>query len=177
LVRPTSLYGIAKLASGYSGLHYSRTAGFNYAWLRLFPTFGPRDSRDFVIPYAIGCFLKGERPKLTPCRQLMDFIYVRDISRHIERVLTHPGKFQDIYNLCSGKAVRLSRMITKLGRFAGPGVRPDFGAVAYRGDGFMKVLGDPGKFRRTFGAVRLTPFEEALEETVEWYRGRTNAAG
>jgi nucleoside-diphosphate-sugar epimerase len=170
--RPETLYGVCKLAAGLSGKEFAVRHSLCYAWLRLFSTFGPGDYTDYVLPYAIESLLKGQRPRLSPCQQKWDYLYVEDIPKLIWKVVAAAGPFCDVFNLASGAPVRLKDAILTVREIIATPVEPDFGAHPGAKGGLVHLEGDPGKFIRTFGWITLTPLREALGNTVAWFRAR-----
>lgn len=170
LPKPISLYGIAKWTVSQMGLLYAKKYDFNYAWLRLFPLFGPRDNPEYMIPYAIISLLKNIPPKLTLCEQKLDLLYVKDVPKLIGNIINSKKKFQDVYNICSGKVVCLKNLIYEIKSLVSSSANPCFGAIPYRGDGLMKVHGVNTKFKNFFGWIKITPRKQALLETIDFYK-------
>ena len=57
---PTSLYGAAKVAMQVLASQLCADAGVEFAWLRLFSTYGPQDNPDWLIPSLITQMLDGQ---------------------------------------------------------------------------------------------------------------------
>jgi nucleoside-diphosphate-sugar epimerase len=170
LTKPQDLYGIYKLSAGHLGQWYARKYGFNYAWLRLFSSFGPKDTENYIIPYAIRSFLMQEAPRLSACDQHWDYLYVKDIARMVAKVIEKQGKFNDMYNLSSGHAYRLRDVIEMVKDLTRSKIEPQFGALPQSANGLTYLKGSNRKFQETFGHETLTGISQALQETVEWYR-------
>ena len=166
------LYGTCKRAGGLLGYNYAEEYGFDYAWLRLFTAFGPMDSPAYILPYAIISLLKGEPPKLSKCEQMWDYLYAEDVARLIIKVITNEKPFQGIYNLSSGKALRLKDVILAARLAVGGSTEPDFGAVKTIKGGLYFLEGDNTRFKDTFGWIETTSLQQAIRETVEWFRTR-----
>src|SRR6185369_9014041 len=62
---PASLYGTVKLCLALLGQKLAAQASMEFAWLRLFSTYGPMDGPGWLIPSVTLSLLRGERPKLT----------------------------------------------------------------------------------------------------------------
>ena len=162
------LYGTCKRAAGLLGLNYAEKHGFDYAWLRLFTAFGPMDSPDYILPYAIASLIQGRAPEVSKCEQMWDYLYVKDVARLIVKTLECPKPFQGIYNLCSGKAVRLKDVIMAARKAVGGEIDPDFGAVKTIKGGLYFLEGDNTRFKDTFGWIKPTELNQAMTETVDW---------
>jgi len=170
LPQPASLYGVAKLACAHAGIISSKRHDFNFAWLRLFSCYGPGDDDYYIIPYSIRCFLSQTPPRLTHCTQMWDYLYVKDIPKFIEAVIRAENPFCDIYNMCTGRPMRLRDIILMTKQLTGSTVEPAFGVLEYRDNKLFHLEGDSSKFISTFGALDLTDIKTGLSKTVEWYR-------
>lgn len=170
LPKPNSLYGIYKLSAALMGLQFAKTLGFNYAWLRLFSTYGPGDDPYYIIPYSITKLIKGEAPELTPCEQKWDYLYVKDIPKIVWRILSAEGEFQDIYNLCSGNPRMLKDIILTVTEVLDTNIKPAFGALEYRKGGISHLEGDNSKLNGRFGVIEETPFKTTIAETIEYFK-------
>ena len=168
---PETAYGRFKLRAGRSGLELAEKAGIDYAWLRLFSAFGPRDSNECLIPYVIRSLLGGVSPELTTCRQRWDYLYVKDVAKLIAEIVDKEQPFRGIYNLCSGVPRELRDLVLTVKDILGTQLEPRFGAIPQRKDGLFHLEGDNGKFKETFGWIEMTDINEALAETIEWFRG------
>jgi nucleoside-diphosphate-sugar epimerase len=167
---PRTLYAIAKNTCSQLGLFHARKHKYNFAWLRLFPTFGPKDNDSYLIPYVIKSFLREESPQLTGCAQRLDYLYVKDAARLILQIIRKKEPYCGIFNLCSGKSVRLKDFILSIRKLTGARCLPAFGTLPYRGDGFMRIQGSTRNFKKTFGWIKLTDRTTALRETIEQER-------
>ena len=168
--KPLTMYGLTKLAIGLSSLQYAKEADLNFAWLRLFSSFGPGNHEDYLVPHTIISLINGRAPKLTSCEQLWDYLYVKDIPLLIEKIINHSGRFCDIYNLCSGKPTRIRDVVNIIVNILDSSVKPGFGKLPDRENNLFHLEGDNGRFKEQFGWIELTSLRTALEETVDWYQ-------
>ncbi len=169
-LRPTTLYGKAKLAAGIAALALCEARGINGAWLRVFSTYGPKDSEHWFVPYVIQEFLAGRAPRLTRCEQRWDYLHVEDAARAVCAIAD--GKMGGIFNLGSGVAWPLRDFVELIRREVGSGTLPVYGAVDYRPDQVMHLEADISKITRASGWQPELPFEEGIKNTVESERNR-----
>jgi UDP-glucose 4-epimerase len=167
--RPTTLYGVAKLCCGWMAGRLCEAYGLRFAWLRLFSSYGPGDDPAWMIPYLINTLLDGQRPALTAGAQRWDYLYVTDAAEAIARVATMPGA-QGIYNLGSGRAVSVRRVVEAVRDLIDPSLPLGFGEVPYRPDQVMHLEADITRLRTDVGWSPRVGLEEGLRRTVEWYR-------
>jgi nucleoside-diphosphate-sugar epimerase len=170
LPAPKSLYGLYKLSAGLLGRQVSQGSGMNFAWLRVFASYGPHDHPEFLIPYTIGKFLGNESPELTACEQYWDYLFVQDVAVIIETILRSKKKFNDIYNLSSGKARQLKEIVLIIQSLCGGLVEPGFGKVTPNNNSLYFLEGDNNKLRSAFDIPQLTSIEKGLSLTVEWHK-------
>ena len=164
--QPQNLYGCMKLACGLLGKIYAQKYHLRYAWLRLFSTFGPHDTGDYIIPYTIKALVKNQSPQLTSCEQKWDYLYVKDIPPLISKILSKDEHFCDIYNFCSGQARVLKDIVRLIKDQMVTEGEPCFGALTQRPDGLNFLEGENKKFQETFGWKPLTDLSLALKETI-----------
>jgi nucleoside-diphosphate-sugar epimerase len=171
---PTHLYGAAKLATYHLGSKLSETSGMRFVWLRLFSSYGPGDNPSWFIPSLIIGALKGAKPKLTNCEQMWDFIHVGDVTAAIRAVALNP-KAQGLYNLGSGKAVKLSDVVKKIGSIMQ--FNFELGGMPYRQDQVMHLEANIDKLKSAVGWSPIIELEQGLDETVRWWGLQKNLDG
>jgi len=167
--RPTTLYGIAKLATGLATLAHGTTLGLRVAWLRLFSTYGPMDGPGWLIPSVARELLAGRTPPLTLGTQRWDYLYVRDVAEALYAAASAP-QVAGCYNLGSGEA-RTVRSIVEAVRARIPDAPPlAFGAVPFRADQVMHLEADTTRLRRDTGWAPIVAFDDGVSQTVQWIR-------
>lgn len=171
LPEPTSLYGAAKVAALFLTRQLAAQAGMRHAWLRLFSTYGPDDNDGWLIPMLITEMLAGRRPKTTLGTQSWDWLHVEDVARGILAVATHQAA-SGVFNLGSGRAVRVRDVIERIRDLAAPGMELVFGEIPFRPDQVMHMQADISRLSGATGWVPRIPIEDGLAGTVAWYRGR-----
>ncbi len=116
--QPSSPYGASKLAAEAIGQQYVRGWGLDVIIARPFNHIGPGQSPNFVTSAFADRVATSERDgggdvrhgDLTPER---DFTDVRDVVRAY-RLMAHHGTPGEIYNVCSGRAVAMSEVLSEL---------------------------------------------------------------
>lgn len=166
---PTSLYGQYKLAAFLAARDFCQKENIRFAWLRLFSGYGPKDSPEFLVPYLISSYLKGIPPKLTPCEQLWDYIYVRDIASAIIEV-AESQTAEGVFNLGSGRAVPLKDIVLAIRNAVRPDMSAGIGEMPYREDQIMHLQADITRIQTQTGWHPVTDLKKGIEETVKWYK-------
>jgi UDP-glucose 4-epimerase len=169
--RPTTLYGIAKLAAGQALLQMAGERGMRAAWVRIYSLYGSGDEGPWLVPSMIRAFRSGRAPKVTACEQMWEFLHIADAARAISS-LVGCDNASGIYNVGSGSPVRLREVILKLRDLVAPGVAPLFGALPYRSDQIMHLQADISRLTATTSWRPQVSLEEGLTETVATFAAK-----
>lgn len=161
---PTTLYGQAKLTAGNESLALCAKKNLAGAWLRIFSTYGPGDHPHWMIPHVIREFLSNHAPQVTKCEQLWDYLFVADAASAIASVADE--KVSGIFNLGSGEAWSLKKIIEIIRAETNPVVQPNYGAIPYRPDQVMHLQADIRKLRAATCWKPQVSIEEGLRKTV-----------
>ena len=161
---PTTLYGKAKLAAGNEALSRCHTAEMAGAWLRVFSTYGPGDHPHWMIPHVIREFLQGRAPQVTRCEQQWDYIFVADAARAIVSVAD--GKTSGVFNLGSGQAWPLKKILETIRAELKTPVQPAYGAIPYRPDQVMHLQADISRLHAATGWTPQVGLEDGIRRTV-----------
>jgi UDP-glucose 4-epimerase len=115
-VDPVSLYGQAKQQAFLEGAAVADRKGIGFVWLRPFVAFGPGQSGDMAIPYAIRQVLAGQPALFTDGSQSRDFVYVDDVVEAILLALKAQFKGPQVFNIACGEAVAVRDVLQELAR-------------------------------------------------------------
>jgi nucleoside-diphosphate-sugar epimerase len=169
-VRPNTAYGLAKLCLGQLALKQCELRGVRAVWLRLLATYGPRDNEGMLIPYVIGCLLRGESPVLTAGNQQWDYLYVEDAAEALLAAALDES-LAGTFNLAHGAETWTIRQIaTFLRDQLAPGVPLRWNARQSR-----SLLGSSERFSALTGWRPRTGMEEGLLRTADWYKEQITA--
>ena len=166
---PTTLYGGAKLATGMNLSLMAAQTGMGFCWLRLFSSYGPDDSPAWVISYLVDTFLAGQRPSLTECEQMWDFIYIEDVAGAVAAALSR--RAEGTFNLGSGTAVPLRDVVTFIRDRIDPDLEIGFGDVPYRPDQVMHLEANIEALEAATGWSPQVALNDGLARTIAGRRG------
>lgn len=169
-LKPTTIYGKAKLAAGVSALALCDAHKMAGVWLRVFSTYGPTDAPYWFIPYVIQEFLGGRTPKLTKCQQLWDYLYVTDAARAI--IATATGSTSGVFNLGSGSSRPLKDYIEVIRSELDSPLEPAYGAVQYRPDQVMHLEADISRLTAVTGWRPHTDIAQGIRASIAFERKR-----
>lgn len=167
--RPTTLYGITKLSICLLSCKLCEIYGIGFTWLRLFSSYGPADTPQWMIPYTILTLLKKQKPALTLGEQRWDYLYVEDAVEAIWRAATTP-QAQGIFNLGSGEAHSIRSIVELIRDMVDSSLPLGFGEVPYRSDQVMHLQADISRLRQATGWSPQVSLDEGLQRTMEWYQ-------
>lgn len=169
--KPTSYYGVTKLAAEQLVLSYHRDRGLPACSLRLFSVYGPRERPEKLYPKLIRCILEDKEFPLHEGSEhhLRSFTYVGDIVDGMVAVLDHWDKcIGEIFNLgtdtaiTTGEGIRIvEEIIGKPAKIARKPKRP--------GDQ-LKTHANIEKARRVLSYHPSTTPREGLMKEVEWFQ-------
>ena len=165
---PSSPYAASKGAADLMVESYHRTYGLHTVILRCTNNFGPYQFPEKFIPKTIISSIIGQRvPIYGNGMQIRDWIYVRDFCHAIELAMK-TKVFGGIYNVSAGNELPnldvAKLMLRKLNK---PEAMLQF--VENRPGHDARYSLDSTKIRNEFVWRPTVSFNEALNETIEWY--------
>jgi len=169
--KPTSYYGVTKLAAEQLVLAYARDEGFPACSLRLFSVYGPRERPDKLYPKLIRGLLEDKPvPLFEGCEShRRSYTYVGDIIHGLVSVLDNWDRcVGEIFNIGTDTSITTGEGIRIVEEIVGRPVRAD--RKPRRAGDQQETHADIEKARRILGYNPTTAPREGLERSVEWYR-------
>jgi UDP-glucuronate 4-epimerase len=170
--RPTSPYGLSKLAAEELIRLYARERGVPGTILRYFTVYGPRQRPEMAVSRFIFAALRG-RPVdvFGDGEQARDMTYVSDAVEATVAALDAPA---GVYNVGGGTRATVNALLDAVGRVTGSTVEPRYGPEA-QGD----VRSTWADSRRAAGVLGYRPrvgLEGGIAAQVAWARESLVAA-
>jgi nucleoside-diphosphate-sugar epimerase len=169
--KPTSYYGVTKLAAEQLALAYTRDRGLPTCSLRLFSVYGPRERPDKLYSKLIRCIMEDEKFPLY------------EGSEHHRRSYTYVGDALDglvaalhNFDACVGEIFNVGTDVTHTTGEAIETVQRVIGKQATiemappRPGDQLKTHADIEKARGVLDYNPTTSLREGVEEMVAWYR-------
>lgn len=166
---PETAYGTAKLSAGKLSAELCNQIGIKHVWTRIFSIYGPNDSAATMIMYCIGKLLKKEKPLLTKCDQMWDYLYCNDAARALI-LAGEKGKDGSVYNIGSGICRSLIEYVKILKNTINPGLELGIGEIEYGRSQIMHLCADISKIKKDTGFKPAVNFEQGIKETIKWCR-------
>lgn len=159
-LHPHTLYGAIKLAVEQIG----QTLFPGLVSLRLFQTYGEGDIPTRLVPSILHAE-EGNALQLTPCTQVSDLIYVKDVADCVYAVADEniPA---GAYNLGYGEPVVLRDVVTTILRVEEKNIQPDFGAKKYSGTEVTYSCADMSLLYSKLKWRARYPLENGIKELV-----------
>jgi len=171
--KPTSYYGVTKLAAEQLVLAYARDHGLPACSLRLFSVFGPRERPEKLYPKLIRCMLEDTEFPLYEGSEhhVRSFTYVGDIVDGMVAVLHNLDRCKgEIFNIGTETAITTGEGIRIVEEIMGQRAR--ISRVPKRAGDQLRTHADIKKARRVLGYNPITTTEEGLRNEIAWYRQR-----
>ena len=163
---PVSPYGVAKKTARAEVLEVAKTRGRSVTWLRPFLVYGPGQKGNGLVPSLIRAAKNNESLDLTPGEQLRDFLWVDDLTTMLLKILENPERAASkTFNLCTGKGRSVRQFGERLQHLSGA-TRLNWGAIPYRPQESMHLVGSNQKFESHFGPMEHTPLDETLRRLL-----------
>jgi len=166
---PSSPYSASKAAADMLVNSYHKTYGLRTLITRCTNNFGPYQFPEKLIPKVIIRASKNLKvPIYGSGRQIRDWIHVSDHCEAVKLVLSK-GTRGEIYNIGGGNQVENIEIVKKILRLLSKPEALVHYAEDRPGHDFRYRL-DTNKIERELGWRPKRNFDEALKETVDWYK-------
>lgn len=169
---PTSVYAVSKMDQELLTLTVCGAYGIGAVALRIFNTYGPRQS--LSNPYTgVGAIfssrLLNDRPPLVfeDGRQLRDFVHVRDVARAFVLALERRDVTGVTCNVGTGTPLTISEIATMLAGALGKDIDPEITQSSRSGD-IRHCWADPHSAQQLLGFSAHTPFARGVGDLVRW---------
>ena len=164
-----SAYGKSKLRATYMLLNYFRKKKLPVVIFRLYITFGPNQEPNRLIPTVITNCLKNKIFDCSNGSQYRDFVHVNQVVSLIVKALNKKKIVGQIFNIGSGKPVRVRTVIEKIRKSINMG-QPMYGKIKLRKDEIMKLYPNISKLVKFFNFKLKDSFQSDLNNTIANYK-------
>lgn len=168
-LRPTHVYGLSKACQEVAAHTYRRAYGVRTLVTRGFNLVGPGQQTHHVVPdfcSQVAAVANGDRPPRLEVGNLdveRDFMDVRDGVRAFT-LLMELDEPEAAYNVCSGRAVSIRRILEWILDEAGVEVEVEVDEDRVREDEVASIVGDPARLQADTGWEPRHDVEETVRE-------------
>ena len=176
-LRPASPYAVSKVAQGFLAYQYATSHGLAIVRTRTFHHTGPRRGDQFAessFARQLAEIEAGKREARLSVGNLdavRDFTDVRDVARAYWALL-EKGEPGEVYNVCSGRGVRLADLLDDLIALSGQRVEVSVDQTRLRRLDVPVLVGDPARLRAATGWSATTPLRDTLRDLLDHWRER-----
>ncbi|MBI5885221.1 MAG: GDP-mannose 4,6-dehydratase [Deltaproteobacteria bacterium] len=177
-LRPLNPYSVSKVTTDLLGFQYWKSKGLNIVRCRPFNHIGPRQAPHFVAPafarQIAECEAGLKDEKIITVGNLessKDFLDVRDVTSAYE-LLIEKGEYGEVYNICSGRVVKIRWMLETLLSFSSESIEVVEDAAKMRPTDSLAIYGDASKLR-ALGWEPHYPLSEGLRALLDFWRLKT----
>lgn len=175
-LNPVSPYAVARVAQEMMSKVLVNGFGMKIILTRSFNHIGPYQDERFVVPGFIRRILNlaesgaSEGEIETGNTEIVrDFLDVRDVVRAYYLLLTK-GTPGEVYNICSGKGIRLCEVIEEIACIVGVRVKGKVNPAFVRPGDNQVVVGTAAKIEMELGWKPRIPLKETLKDMVRMMR-------
>ncbi|MCJ7582333.1 MAG: GDP-mannose 4,6-dehydratase, partial [Candidatus Aminicenantes bacterium] len=176
-LRPLSPYAVSKVAQDLLGYQYFKSYGLKVVRTRGFNHTGPRRGEVFICSNFARQIASIEKGKTDPVIHVgnleakRDFTDVRDTVRAYWLSL-EKGQSGDVYNIGRGETISMKEMLDKLLSFSHVDVDVKVDPQRLRPSDVPILLSDSSKFKAKTGWEPVIPFDQTLEDLLNYWRER-----
>ncbi len=176
-LRPLSPYAVSKAAQDLLAYQYHQSHGLHIVRTRAFNHEGPRRTEVFALSSFAKQIAEMEAGIRDPVLWVgnldskRDFLDVRDVVRAYWLALEH-GEPGEVYNIASGHMWRIGDALDLLLSLSKVRVEVRQDPARLRPADTPFMLGDATKFRDLTGWTPKIPFEQTLQDLLDYWRGR-----
>lgn len=174
-LKPASPYAVSKVAQDFLGLQYFLSYGLDIVRLRPFNHIGEGQRTGFVVPDFVKQIVEIEKNGkpgeivVGNLEAVRDFTDVLDMVSAYELALIK-GKAGEVYNVGSGKGVKISYLLDQLVRMSKAKIKITVDKSRFRPGEPSQLICNPDKFMEATGWKPEIPLEKTLERVLEWWR-------
>lgn len=173
-LRPATVYGAAKQSLGIALGALSRATGLSTAWARLFYLYGPREDRRRLVADIASSVLEGRSVATSAGQARRDYMFVADAGRALAALLD--GEVIGPVNVATGAAPPVRELVELVAAAAGNPDLVQYGARPAPPDDPPEIRADVTRLSDEVGWSSLTPRDEAVAATVDWWRSHVGVA-
>ena len=163
---PSTIYGHVKVKTREEISRFLNHSKCRFVWMRIFSSYGPLDTGNWLIPKLVDTLTVGKKMELTNCEQEWNYLHAYDLALAFEAVV-NTKSINSIVNVGNTKTINLKSAILEIANQLDSLHLLDFGALDYRDDQVMKLEPNCEKLI-TSGWEPIIEFESGIKQTVLW---------
>jgi len=166
---PGAPYAASKWAASDYVRMFNALYGVPGTIARVFMVYGPaQQDPTKLIPYTIESVRRGEAPRISSGRHLIDWVYVDDVAIGLARMAVMPATAGRTIDLGSGALISTADLVRKICDLMGGEVSPILGAIPDRPRETTRRARSE-ETRRVLGWAPSTKLGDGLRRTIDWH--------
>lgn len=169
-LNPISNYGVTKLYGEKLGLAYEKTYDLNFTAIRIFNTYGPRQSR-YVLYDLIKKLNKNrlELEVLGTGEQIRDYSYVTDTVKAFYLAFICSNSRGKVYNISGGLPVSIKELVDKISKTLKINPKITYTNQSWKGD-ISNMTASIDLIRKDLNFEPEIDINKGLEASIEWFK-------
>ena len=171
LLRPTSLYGQAKVSTASVLQTFFANQEISFAWARMFHLFGPREAPGRLVASVARSLIAGERAVCGAGHVIRDFMPVEQAGTALAMLIE--SNVQGPVNVATGHGSSIETVAHLLGEISG---RPDLLALDVLPDAANApsvMAADVTRMRQEVGFNTVVDLKSALSVALQYWQERS----
>lgn len=164
--QPTTKYGFAKAESRLKLTNILKGSKSRFVWMRIFSTYGPLDTGNWLIPQTVDSLGRGEVMKLTKGEQEWSYLHAYDLALGFKTALEN-SSIMGIVNIGNPETINLKEAVLEISKSLNAQNFLEFGAVEYRPDQVMKLKPLCEKLTQVGWSPKVS-FQNGILQTIAW---------
>ena len=165
-----SVYSASKILGEKLCETYSKSYGLNISALRLFSTYGPKNSEYKVESRIITQLLSNRTIKIGNLSPKRDFIYIDDVIRAFQIVIKNLKGF-NIYNVGLERSYSIQEICNILKKLSGKKISIVTDKTKLRKNDIKNVVSDCAKIKKLGWKPKIS-ISKGLQLTLDWYTAK-----
>ena len=163
---PCNAYGAAKIALRYLCYDYSTRNDIEFIYSIIAGIYAADRKDSNVIYYTIEKLLKGEKPSLSECKQLWDYVHIDDVVDALIAI-GDKGKDGGVYGIGHGDNWELKNYINIIHDIINPDIPLGYGEVPYTSDKLPSSCIDLTDIEKDTGWVPKIEYKDGIKTVIE----------
>jgi len=155
-----------KLYQYLKSLHKDK--GVDFAWGRIFFTFGPGQKSASLVPYVISSLKNDKLVETTDGNQEYDYLYVEDVAQALVSLVE--STYVGAVNISSGKTMKLKELILKFAKYFDKEHLIKFGVRERPENSPNHVLANIDILKSKTKWEKQFDIDKAIEKTINFYK-------
>lgn len=163
---PMTEYGKGKLHFLQEASSLSKCFDIEYVHLRIFSVYGFGDHPWALVPQCLKAFPRGEELELSSCKQMWNYLYIKDAAEAIYLLGEADIDNNIIVNVGAEKSFPLYEYVETIHRICGGTGIAKYGAYQNSVEKVIGINPDVSRLKKLTGWYQKTSFEDGIKEIL-----------